>query len=203
MRYTPEIFRTYFRTPKEVRVRFAEDCHEMMKDYLKTGSWWKSECKFVIRMFLDEKFVWTYSGGTNIVAMDKDRCRTMDYTTWKQKIQNAYEVITEKTNRKMFGRRYFRKRLYPVSFVFFERGNKTEGKHIHTLHHFPSQTIEKADDYIQSFQKSWIDHDLNNPVGRTFWYEGVGNDVASQSRKTRYATKKMGEDYETGWFVSM
>jgi len=50
------------------------------------------------------------------------------------------------------------------------------------------------------FRKYWNDHALNRPVGREFWYEPVGTDVNDQSKVIGYASKKMNQNYEYGWF---
>ena len=42
--------------------------------------------------------------------------------------------------------------------------------------------------------------ELNRPVGRNFWWEPVDTDIHSQSKVISYASKKMSQNYEYGWF---
>ena len=152
--------------------------------------------KLVMRMYLPLWGHFSYWGGTKVVRVDKNEYGQNE-DRWIEKIRSVYESITEKTNRKVFGRRYLHKVPYPTSFVFYERGNITEGKHIHTLHHFPQKVIDKSEEYLSTFSRYWNSHYLNIGVGRHFWFEKVD----SQERVSRYASKKMSEKYENGWFI--
>jgi len=152
--------------------------------------------KLVLRMYLPSMFHFSYWGGTKVVRADKNEYGQNE-DRWIEKIRSAYENITERTNRKIFGRRYLYKVPYPTSFLFYEKGDITEGKHIHTLHHFPQKVIDKSERYLSTFSRYWNSHHLNRGVGRYFWYEEVDN----QEDASRYATKKMSNNYENGWFV--
>jgi hypothetical protein len=60
--------------------------------------------------------------------------------------------------------------------------------------------MSKSGQWLDLFRKYWNDHALNRPVGRKFWYESIGTDVNDQSKVISYASKKMNQNYEYGWF---
>ena len=162
------------------------------------GSTWELEKrKFVIRMWLGDVVDFSYWGGTKVVRADKNIHTKEPDRSWVKKIEKACGDVVEKTNRKIFGRRYFRKVAYPTSFGFYERGDITDGRHIHTLHHFPGRAEKRAEDYLCCFTEYWNDHRINKNVGRNFWYEPVKD----QDKAMRYATKKMTSNYDFGWFA--
>ena len=149
--------------------------------------------KLVMRMYLPF-MCFSFWGGTKVVNIDKDNSYQVSEKSWLQRIRSVYEEVSERTNRSLFGRRYLYKVPYPTSFIFYERGDITEGKHIHTLHHFPQKVIDKSEKYLSTFSRYWNNHYVNRNVGRYFWYEEVDN----QEDASRYATKRMTEN---GWFL--
>ena len=152
--------------------------------------------KLVMRMYLP--FMgFTFWGGTKVVSIDKDKSYETTDRNWINRMMSIYDNVCETTNRRLFGRRYLMKVPYPTSFVFYEKGSATEGKHIHTLHHFPEKTIHKAEEYLSTLSCLWNSHRVNRNVGRYFWFEKVEN----QEDASRYATKRMSGNYENGWFV--
>jgi len=168
---------------------------ELRDDLLNTDNskYWKE--KFVMRMWLSGKGDWSYFGTSKVIRFDKDD--SVSDKSWIQMIQKTYERVSEKSNRSVLGRRYFKKTPYPTSLVFFERGGETGGKHIHSLHHFPSRILDKRQRYIDTFRDFWITDETNNSVGRTFHFEIP----RSQDDVSTYITKKMTDNYESGWFV--
>ena len=160
---------------------------------VENSRWWKE--KFIMRMWLLGKGEWSYFGTSKVVRVDKNNEIKND--VWIDMIQKTYERVSEKSNRTLFGRRYFKKTPYPTSLVFFERGGETGGKHIHSLHHFPGCLSDKKEYYIDTFQSFWITDDVNKNVGRTFHFETP----RSQEDVVRYGTKMMTKNYENGWFV--
>ncbi len=200
MRYTKEIRRAVSISPTDARIQLAGDYYYAYLEHINGGSWKTIESKFFIRMWLEDFGIWNYWGGTGIVDADKGDNFPNSDVGWINKIQSVYEFTATKTNRKLFGRRFFWNKPYPISLVFFEKGKNTEGKHIHTIHHFPTQTMSKSGQWLDLFRKYWNDHALNRPVGRKFWYESIGTDVNDQSKVISYASKKMNQNYEYGWF---
>jgi hypothetical protein len=177
-------------------LRYLRYEFQMLEEDIRSGVSEKDGInKLVMRMYLPTMFHFAYWGGTKVVRVDKEYSQNED--GWIEKIRSVYESITEKTNRKIFGRRYLYKVPYPTSFVFYEKGDITEGKHIHTLHHFPQRVKEKSGEYLSTFSRYWNTHYLNRGVGRYFWFE----EVDSQEKVSRYASKKMSENYQNGWFV--
>jgi hypothetical protein len=196
MRYTRNIRRGLYEAPSYVLDQLRNDFQDMEFQMENGIAWEDVKRKMIMRMWLGDMCEWKYWGGTKVVQLDKDKEKPERDTSWFARIRKAYEHTTDKTNRTIFGRRYFRKNTYPLSFVFYERGNATEGKHIHTIHHFPPAIARKAEQYLNCFSTYWCNHPVNKPVGRVFWYE----DVVNQDKVIRYATKRMTNNYEFGWF---
>jgi hypothetical protein len=194
MRYTRQLRRGLYDAPSYVLDQLRYDFQEMEFQIQNGTPWEDVKRKMIMRMWLGDVVDWRYWGGTKVVQMDKGWKETD--TSWFARIRKAYEHTTDKTNRTIFGRRYFRKNTYPLSFVFYERGDATEGKHIHTLHHFPTALVRKADQYLNCFSTYWSNHPVNKSVGRKFWYE----EVIDQDKVIRYATKRMTNNYSFGWF---
>ena len=189
MRYTRQLRRGLYDAPSYVLDQLRYDFQEM-ENQIQNGTPWEDvKRKMIMRMWLGDVVDWRYWGGTKVVQVDKGWKETD--TSWFARIRKAYEHTTDKTNRTIFGRRYFRKNTYPLSFVFYERGDATEGKHIHTLHHFPTALVRKADQYLNCFSTYWSNHPVNKSVGRKFWYE----EVIDQDKVIRYATKRMTNNY--------
>jgi len=197
MRYNREIRRALYRCPPVVLDQLRNDFRFVERDIENGDSWENIKRKMVMRMWLGDSICkWSFWGGTNVVSVDKNIRNREPDKSWVNKIRNAYEQTTERTNRRIFGRRYFRKVAYPTSLVFYERGDITDGRHIHTLHHFPSGTSDKTENYLTCFTNYWNSHQINKGVGRTFWFD----QVKDQDEATRYATKKMTTHYDFGWF---
>jgi hypothetical protein len=197
MRYNRQLRRAIYRCPEVVLDQLRMD-FQLIEINIRKGMPWELEKKrFGMRMWLGDICDWAYWGGTNVVPADKNIHNNEPDKSWVRKIEKACGEVVEKTNRTVFGRRYFRKVAYPTSLAFYERGDKTDGKHIHTLHHFPLGTVDRASTYLECFTGYWNEHRINKGVGRTFWYEPV----IDQDKAMRYATKKMTSNYEFGWFA--
>ena len=201
MKYTREIRRAITQAPLDVRVQLSKDYYYNYLEYIHGGSWKLIEGKFFTRMWLEDFGIWNYWGGTTIVPHDKNEYFPTTDENWIGKIQSCYEHIYSRTNRKIFGRRYFwKEKRTPPSLVFFEKGDGGQGRHIHSIHHFPPTIKDKSEEWMKLFGSLWRDHDLNRPVGRNFWWEPVDTDIHSQSKVISYASKKMNNNYEYGWF---
>ena len=201
MRYTRQLRRGLYDAPSYVLDQLRSDFQEMELQIENGVPWEEVKRKMIMRMWLGDVVDWVYWGGTKVVQLDKDqkkdKVKEESGPSWFARIRTAYEHTADKTNRTIFGRRYFRKNTYPLSFVFYERGHATEGKHIHTLHHFPQAIVSKAEQYLMCFSAYWSNHPVNRNVGRKFWYE----EVINQDRVVRYATKRMTNNYDWGWFL--
>ena len=196
LRYLRPLRRSLMRISRQDFTKLRYDFRHMEQEIQSGVSEWKVRNKFLWRLWMSEVGDWTYWGGTKVVKMDKDFYYRQTDNQWISKIQKVYEDISEKTNRKGFGRRYFWRTEYPTSLVFFERGEGTEGRHIHTVHHFSQGEVSKSHRYLKVFSQLWNEHYVNKGVGRQFWFETVD----SQERVGRYVSKKMSENYSKGWF---
>jgi len=197
MRYNRQTRRVLFRNRDLILDQLRSDFRWIEINISKGSSWELEKKKFVMRMWLGDVVDFAYWGGTKVVSADKNINNNSTDRNWVTKIEKVCGDVVEKTNRKIFGRRYFWKVPYPTSFAFYERGDITNGRHIHTLHHFPAGIDDKAKNYLSCFANYWNDHRINKNVGRTFWYEPVRD----QDEATRYATKKMTSNYDFGWFA--
>ena len=197
MRYTRHVRKSLCNAPPFVWGQLREDFRFAEKECAYGVSWDTAMRKMVVRMWLGEIGVFTFWGGSKIVRVDTDPHFLGTDENWRQGIRIAYENTVQRTNRKIWGRRWFRKIPSPTSLVFFEKAKLTNGRHIHALFHFPPVLVDSADEYLQMFQKVWFDHKENNQVGRTFWYQPVED----QDEVSRYATKQITNNYEDGWFA--
>ena len=197
MRYDRETRRAMMNTSPVVLDQLRQDFRLIELDISEGISRDIVKRKMLARMWLGDMCEWTYWGGTKVVEVDKNTETTETDERWVSSIKNAYEYTTKKTNRRIFGRRYFRKKvIYPTSLVFYEKGDVSGGRHIHTVHHFPQGALPKVKQYLMCFTSYWNSHQVNNSVGRTFWYEPVED----QDKVIRYATERMTNNYVYCWF---
>lgn len=190
MKYIREIRRSLTMCPSYV----LEDIKNDLMRIDTSKRFWKE--RFVMNMWLLGGGDWDFFSGSKIVNIDKGEITKEK--VWRDRMKYTYEKVTEKTNRYLFGRRYFRKTPYPTSIVVFDKSREEgNGKHIHCLHQFPGCISNRKDEYTSTFIEFFNQDDWNKNVGRTFYFEVP----TSQEDVTRYVTGKIKNDYEDGWFT--
>ena len=134
-RYSKTVRRSLMRVNTRDFTNLRHEFRQIEHEISSGVSEWRVRNKFIWRLWMSEIGDWTYWGGTKVVSIDKNNDYRQTDENWFNKIRNVYETVTEKTNRRLFGRRYLLKNVScPTSLVFYERGDLTEGRHIHTVH---------------------------------------------------------------------